>query len=541
MKFQLKGLAGILMPALLVISPVLPSALPASAQDIQTGPIVIPEEAHAVTPPVREMASVAPLAAGQRGPLPVRRRPGPPILSLKPDSVVQRLSSAPLVSTTNLLNFDGLSDVDGVAPPDTNASVGNTQIVETVNTSYQVFDKATGASLFGPAEIGNLFSSLTGPGQICNGDLFTTGLFISYSDPIVLYDKAARRWLISIVAFDGLFLSTFSECIGVSTTSDATGSYAVYEFSFGSNLNDYPKFGVWPDAYYASYNIFANAQTFLGPEVCAYDRTAMLAGASASAVCFQRGTGDASFLPSDLDGSTLSVAGEPNFYLELGTSSSLKLYKFHADFATPSNSTFTGPTALPVASYTEACPSTGTCIPQAGTRQKLDSLGDRLMFRLAYRNFTDHEALVATHSVRVGTNPAGVRWYEIRGPSGTPVVYQQGTVTSGGTSLWMGSVAMDKAGDIAVGFSQSSNTIHPRIAYTGRVPTDKLGTMESIRVVFSGQGSQNGGLSRWGDYTSMAIDPVDDCTFWYANEYLPNNGSFNWNTRLVAFKFSGCQ
>jgi len=541
MKVQRKGLAGILMPALLVISLMVPSALPASAQDIQTGPIVIPEQAHAVTPPVREMASVAARAGRQGVALPVRRRPGPPILSLKPDSVVQQLSSVPLVSTTNLLDFDGLSDVDAVAPPDTNASVGNTQVVETVNTSYQVFDKATGASLFGPAEIGSLFSLLTGPGQICNGDLFTTGLFISYSDPIVLYDKAAQRWLISIVAFDGLFLSTFSECIGVSTTSDATGSYAVYEFSFGSNLNDYPKFGVWPDAYYASYNIFANAQTFVGPEVCAYDRTAMLAGASASALCFQRGTGDASFLPSDLDGSTLSVAGEPNFYLELGTSSSLKLYKFHADFGTPSNSTFTGPTALPVASYTEACPTTGTCIPQAGTKQKLDSLGDRLMFRLAYRNFTDHEALVATHSVRVGTTPAGVRWYEIRDPSGTPVVYQQGTVTSGGTSLWMASMAMDKAGDIAVGFSESSNIIHPRIAYTGRVPTDKLGTMESISVVFSGQGSQNGGLSRWGDYTSMAIDPVDDCTFWYANEYLPNNGSFNWNTRLVAFKFSGCQ
>ena len=121
------------------------------------------------------------------------------------------------------------------------------------------------------------------------------------------------------------------------------------------------------------------------------------------------------------------------------------------------------------------------------------------------------------------------------------MVYQQGTVTSGGTSLWMASMAMDKAGDIAVGFSESSNIIHPRIAYTVRVPTDKLGTMESIRVVFSGQGSQNGGLSRWGDYTSMAIDPVDDCTFWYANEYLPNNGSFNRNTRLAAFKFSGCQ
>jgi hypothetical protein len=532
------SLAGILTPALLVFS----LALPASAQDTRTIPIIIRETAHAITPPMSVVAEpVAPRTGGQRTALPVHRRPGLPIVSLKPDSVVQELSPAPLVSTTNLLNFDGVSDVDADAPPDTNASVGNTQVVETVNTSYQVFNKSTGASLLGPAEIGSLFSFLTGPGQICNGDLFTTGLFISYSDPVVLYDKTAGRWLISIVAFDGLFLSTFSECIGVSTTSDATGSYAVYEFSFGSNLNDYPKFGVWPDAYYASYNIFANAQTFVGPEVCAYDRAAMLAGASASAVCFQRGTGDASFLPSDLDGATLRATGEPNFYLELGTSSSLKLYKFHADFATPSNSTFTGPTLLPVASYTEACASTGTCIPQAATRQKLDSLGDRLMFRLAYRNFADHEALVATHSVKAGTTPAGVRWYEIRSPGGTPAVYQQGTLTSGGTSLWMGSIATDKAGDIAVGFSESSSKIHPSIGYTGRVPTDTLGTMESISAIFSGLGSQNGGLSRWGDYTSMAIDPGDDCTFWYANEYLPNNGSFNWNTRLAAFRFSGCQ
>lgn len=534
-------LAGILPPALVAFSLVLLSASPRSAQELQTGPIVISETAHAVTPPVRDMAPAAPRTREQRTALPVRRRPGLPILSFEPDSVLQELAPVPLVSTTSLLNFDGVSDVDGDAPPDTNASVGTTQVVETVNTSYAVFSKTSGALLFGPAEVGSLFSSLTGPGQLCNGNLFTTGLFISYSDPVVLYDKVAGRWFISIVAYDGLTLSAFSECIGVSTTSDATGSYAVYEFSFGSSLNDYPKFGVWPDAYYGSYNIFANAQTFIGPQVCAYDRSAMLLGNSAAAVCFQRGTSDASFLPSDLDGSTLAVPGEPNFYLELGTSSTLKLYRFHVDFATPSNSTFGGPALLPVASYTEACPRNGTCIPQLGTTQKLDSLGDRLMFRLAYRDFTDHESLVATHSVKVGTTPSGVRWYEIRNPNSAPTVYQQGTVTSGGGSLWMGSIAMDKAGNISLGFSQSSSKIHPGIAYTGRVPSDPLGAMESISVILNGAGSQNGGLSRWGDYTSMAIDPVDDCTFWYANEYLPSNGSFNWNTRLASFKFTGCQ
>jgi hypothetical protein len=540
MKFQHKSgrrLVVVFMPALFLCS----LDLPMSAQAVQSGPMVIPETGHAITPPVSAVAFTAPSSGRQRTALPVRRRPGLPIMSMVPDSVVQELSPTPLVSTTSLLNFDGISDVDGDAPPDTNASVGQTQVVETVNTSYQVFDKSTGTSVLGPAEIGGIFSSLTGSGQICNGDLFATGLFIGYSDPVVLYDKVAGRWFISIVAFDALSLSKFSECIAVSTTWDATGSYVVYEFSFGSSLNDYPKFGVWSDGYYASYNIFANAQTFVGPEVCVYDRTAMLAGASANSICFQRSTSDASLLPADLDGTTLRQAGEPNFYLELATSNSLKLYRFHSDFTTPANSTFAGPTGLTVASYTEACAVNGTCVPQSGTRQKLDSIGDRLMFRLGYRNFSDHDALVATHSVKAGTTPAAVRWYEIRDPGGTPVVYQQATLTSGGTSLWMGSIATDKAGDIAVGFSESSSKIHPSIAYTGRMPSDPLGTMESISTILNGLGSQTGGLSRWGDYTSMAIDPVDDCTFWYANEYLPSNGSFNWNTRLAAFKFSVCQ
>ena len=162
------------------------------------------------------------------------------------------------------------------------------------------------------------------------------------------------------------------------------------------------------------------------------------------------------------------------------------------------------------------------------------------MFRLAYRNFTGHESLVATHSVKTSAAASGVRWYEIRSPNGTPMIFQQGTVASGSTSLWMGSIGMDKAGDIAVGFSESSGSIHPAVAYTGRVPTDALGTMESIDVVHKGAGSQTGGLSRWGDYTSISIDPSDDCTFWYANEYIPSNGSFNWHTRLNSFKFTGC-
>jgi hypothetical protein len=293
-----------------------------------------------------------------------------------------------------------------------------------------------------------------------------------------------------------------------------------------------------------------NALTgFFGAKACAYQRSAMLAGSSAKAVCFQRtvAEGDFSFLPSDKDGSGIATTGEPNFFVELGETCSttcnvLDLFKFHVNFTTPSLSTFKGPTAITVATFTLACGG-GTCIPQTGTTQRLDSLGDRLMFRLAYRNFTAtgaHEALVVTHSVRTSSAASGVRWYEIRNPNGTPTVFQQGTISSSTTALWMGSIGMDKKGDIAVGFSESSSSIHPKIAYTGRVPTDTSGTMESIDVTFSGAGSQNGGLSRWGDYTSISIDPSDDCTFWYANEYIPSNGSFNWHTRLNSFKFTGC-
>ena len=506
-------------------------------EDVQIGPEVVEEDYHDTSIPLREMVPVPPLGTSQRVVIPLRRRPWPPIVSSEPEAVSQNLEQGPLVSTTNKLNFDGASaNDDGTvtgfvsAPPDTNGSVGATQVVETVNIVFKVFSKSTGGLVLGPRAISSIWS---GFGGVCGNSSN------SFTDPVVLYDKGAGRWLITIAASHDK-LKSGVECIAVSTTSDATGAYNRYSFSFGTNrFNDYPKFGVWPDAYYASYNVFSHS-SFVGAKVCAYNRTAMIAGTSATSICFQRSTSDFSFLPSDLDGSTAPPAGEPNFYLELATSTTLKLFKFHVNFST-SSGTFTGPTTLTVPSYTEACPATGTCIPQTGTTQQLDSLGDRLMFRLAYRNLTTHESLAASHSVKTSLAASGVRWYEIRSPNATtPTVFQKGTITSGSTSLWMGSIGMDKAGDIAVGFSESSSSIHPAIAYTGRVPTDTLGTMESIFVVKSGAGSQNGGLSRWGDYTSMSIDPSDDCTFWYANEYIPSNGSFNWDTRLNSFKFTGC-
>src|SRR6516225_7782401 len=269
------------------------AALPVSAQEVQSAPEVIDEDYHDTSIPVRDIAPVAAPDGSRRVVVPLRRRPGPPIISSEPDAVTQNLEHGPLVSTTNKLNFNGVPIRDGVAPPDTNASVGATQVLEVVNISFQVFSKSTGHSVFGPAEISHIFSGV--PGACGSGP--------DYTDPIALYDKAAGRWLVTILASSDGF-KTGLECIAVSTTSDASGSYNRYAFSFQPNLNDDPKFGVWPDAYYGSYNMFNASKVFLGAKVCAYPRGAMLAGSTAQSVCFPPRPSDFTLLPSDLDGHT---------------------------------------------------------------------------------------------------------------------------------------------------------------------------------------------------------------------------------------------
>jgi hypothetical protein len=453
----------------------------------------------------------------------------------QPDAALQT-STGPLVATTAGLNFAGVGDGDygfapNAAPPDTNGSVGATQVVQWVNESFAVFDKGTGALLHGPVA-GNTLWQGFGGGCETNND----------GDPIVKYDRIADRWVLTQFSVS---TSPFLQCVAVSTTSDATGTYNRYAFSYGTQLNDYPKLGVWPDAYYITFNIFNNGATFAGSKLCAYDRAAMIAGAPATQVCFQLSNSFGGVLPADLDGATAPPLGSPNFLFNFG-SNSLNEWKFHVDFATPANSTLTGPFNIPVAAFTPAC-NGGTCIPQPGTRTQLDSLADRLMYRLAYRNLGTSESLVVNHSVKASgskrSQVAGVRWYELRNPNGASgaSVFQQGTFSPDSDNRWMGSIAMDKVGNIAVGYSVSSSKTFPSIRFTGRIPTDPLGTLEAENSIQVGAGSQNGRLSRWGDYSSIAIDPVDDCTFFYTNQYEKTTGSFNWSTRIASFKFPGCQ
>jgi hypothetical protein len=224
---------------------------------------------------------------------------------------------------------------------------------------------------------------------------------------------------------------------------------------------------------------------------------------------------------------------------DYGSNTSMKLWKFSVNWATPSASTFTGPQSFTVASFTR--PSSRPVVSQLGSTEKLDTLGDRLMTWLQYRNIGGTESLWVSRTVQTSKTSTGIRWMEVRNMSGTPTVYQQGTYAPDGSFRWMPSLAVDKFGNMAVGYSVSSSKMYPEIRYAGRLFGDSLGTLgQTEATLYAGTGSQKGGYNRWGDYSSMSVDPVDDCTFWFTTEYYETVGS-NWQTRIGSFKLPGCQ
>jgi Carboxypeptidase regulatory-like domain len=449
------------------------------------------------------------------------------------DTVVQSSPAAPAMPAAGL-NFNGIS-FPGVAcncaPPDTNGEAGATQYVQIVNEGYQVFDKATGASVYGPVGITTIFS---GFGGVCEtaGD----------GDPIVLYDQLAGRWLVS--QFAGASVPT-DECIAISQTSDATGAYYRYDFHLGSNFFDYPHLAVWRDGYYMSDNVFNSSGTlYLGAQPFVFDRARMLAGQPAT---FQTtgvlGSFSDPILPADIDGSTPPPAGAPESFVRFPSLGAYQTYHYHADWVTPANSTFTTFASPAAASFTELCPTSRACVPEAGQSSSsyLDAIADRLMFRLTYRNFGDHESVVGNFTASSG-GVAGIRWFELRNVTNGPeTVFQESTYQPDSTWRWMGSAAMDGSGNIAIGFSASSSSITPQIRYAGRLAGDPLNTLgQGEATLFSGAGAQTGTSNRWGDYSDLTVDPVDDCTFWYTTEYYSTTASFNWRTRIGTFAMPGC-
>ena len=420
-------------------------------------------------------------------------------------------------------NWQGISAA-GFAPPDPSGAVGPNHYMEMVNVRFQIWNK-TGTSLLGPANLGTIWAGFPGPWSSSLND----------GDPIVLYDEVADRWFASEFSLPNFPNGPFYMLIAVSQTGDPTGSWHRYGFTF-TNMPDYEKYGIWPDGYYMSANSFSSGSlNYIGAAAVAFERSEMLNGNTAQMVFFQNSSATTwSLLPSDNDG-TAPPGGAPNYFTQLRPSgNALDVFEFTVDWVTPSNSTFTGPTIIATSPYSGV-----NNIPQSGTGTLLDAQDGKAMNRSNYRNFGSHQSMVVCHTIDAGGSRAGMRWYELRNTGGGWTMFQQGTYApADGLERWMGSIAINSNGDICLGYSVSSSSIFPEIRFTGRLSGDPAGVMTiTEETIFAGSGSQTG-LSRWGDYTQMSVDPSDPEIFWYVNQYQPFTGSFNWRTRVASIDFA---
>lgn len=449
------------------------------------------------------------------------------------------VSSAPTADTS----FEGINNVNLVLPPDPTGDIGPNHYVQMVNLSFAVYDRS-GATLYGPVDSSTLWQGFGGSCETTND-----------GDPIVQYDHLANRWMVSQFALPNFPKGPFYECIAISATGDPTGAYHRYEFTISENkLNDYPKFGVWPDGYYMAVNQFTCTRiscTWAGQGVVAFERDKMLNGVTAQMVYFDLYDVDSNLggmLPADLDGGAPPV-GAPNPFCEVDDDAwgyspdQIQCWNFDVDWANPLNSSFIRDATLGTAAFdSNMCGYSRNCIPQQGTSVKVDAISDRLMYRLQYRNFGTHQTLVTNHTVDVnGADRAGVRWYELRNSGSGWGIRQQGTYSPDSTHRWMASVAMNGAGDIGLGYSTSSGTLYPSIGITGRLAADSLGVMtQGEGTIIAGSGHQTHSSGRWGDYSQMSVDPIDDCTFWYTQEYYAVSGTAPWQTRIGSFTLTRC-
>jgi hypothetical protein len=472
------------------------------------------------------------------------------------------VKDSPLIPSP-IANFEGFSNQDNfnvmgfrVNPPDPVGDVGPNHYVEMINLVFGVYDKA-GNRLLGPVALGDLWTEFA-----------VTDCTEESGDPIVIHDQFEDRWILSQFTTAG---PEYWNCVAISTTSDPTGSYYRYAFSTGVNFPDYPKYGVWTDSYFITTREFGPTVEY-GIGVYALEKNKMVNGqADARMVGFFLDGNDPAILPlvgdgllpPDVDGkdkpksdAAAPVVGTQDDGGGYGaTFDALNIFDLTVKWRSTPIASLALATQLPVAAFDSAFPCAPTsrdCLPQPGitnAAQYLDILSyrQRPTWRLAYRNFKDYETLVTNQSVEALPGIAGARWYEIRRVGSTYSLYQQGTYApNDGVHRWMGSIAQDKFGNMALGYSVvNATTVFPGIRYTGRLAGDPLGQMtQGEGTVINGSGVQTTANSRWGDYTSMNVDPVDDCTFWYVNEYYTLAGQQSspagWQTRIASFRLPGC-
>jgi len=480
--------------------------------------------------------------------------------------VITSLAAAQ-VKVTQFEGIDASNDPTPGFTVDPNGAVGTKQYLEWVDQAYQGFDKVTFAPVYSSPQKG--FTPFV---QNNLTDCESAG-----GNGIILFDHLASRWII------GLRLggpSGYYYCIAVSNTDDLTASnFAWYTYELllnpilGTNAEgkgyfpDYPKIAVWPDAYYVTIDLNDPSKGYseVGIVACAFDRTNMILGGTArTPQCFRYPQTPSglflahSLLPADIDGTTPPPVGTVESFISIEnpttgtTSASLNLWQMHVDWTTPANSTFTGPTPIPVTTYWPGCyttrqPSNTYCVSEptsAATKNRIDSIGDRLLHRFAFRQFPTYQSYLVTHDVQMTTTSqqTGIRWYQLEPSGSTMSVVSSGTISPDTTNFrFVPSVAQDHSGNMAIGYSVSSSKLHPSIAASYlNLPSNSSST--EFLILKGSADAENS--PHWGGYNSMTVDPVDDCTFWYVNEYLttPQTGkSYTWQTRIANFKLTGCQ
>lgn len=459
-------------------------------------------------------------------------------LPIGEDPAAQKSMGNSLQQATPIQNWEGIGNVNGVLPPDTDGDVGPNNYVQMINLSFQIWDKQ-GTSLYGPADNSTLWDGFGDPWDGRND-----------GDPIILYDEEADRWLFTQFSLpNGSDTPPYYILLAITESGDPTGAWYRYGFEF-QDMPDYPKFGIWEDGYYLSTVAFSGG-SYRGVDAAVFERDKMLNGDPNATmqifkVNFSSEPAALRMLPTDFDG-TPPPAGTPNYFAYIAddawgyTSDFLSIWEFHTDWNNAANSTFGEVTQLTTdafdSKFTSSNFSGRSDIDQPGTSIGLDALSNRLLFRLQYRNFGSYSTLVANHTVDVdGNDHAGVRWYELRNTGSGWNIYQQGTYAPDAESRWMASAAMDGSGNIALGYSVSSSSVYPSIRYTGRKKNDPLGQMTAVeQSIIAGGGSQTSFYSRWGDYSALSVDPNDDATFWYTTEYMATTSSADWQTRIASF------